>query len=197
MVSDDSILIPGAIMEGYRCMEAGPEDVAACAFAFRDYPSEQEYKVGYTLGGKLFVNHGMYRRSALEAVGWIEEDLYRFYHADGDLCLKMWEKGYKVLPCEAAKLEHIIDPRGALRRSNYQAAAQNNDWEHYIKRWDGLFYFLNAPVTGGWIRVASVTDSCYAKRLAHRMPLSFKLAYGVQRYGRQLMSLAHKIFFKK
>jgi len=62
--------------------------------------------VGLTLGMKIFVNHGLFLRSALEEVGGIDEQTYHFYHADRDLCLKLWQAGFSVLDCKTAFVEH-------------------------------------------------------------------------------------------
>ncbi|GAG60021.1 unnamed protein product, partial [marine sediment metagenome] len=93
MISDDCILHPNAVINGYRLFEAElakGRKIGAVAFYWRNFPKQEKYLVGLTLGNKMFVNHGMYLRETLEKVGWIDEDHYRFYYADGDLCLKMW-----------------------------------------------------------------------------------------------------------
>jgi GT2 family glycosyltransferase len=141
MLSDDCLVVPGAIQNGYEMFEKLLEErgkVGAVAFYWRDWPGVDEYWVGLTLGGKMFVNHGMYLRDALEDVGWIDEARYRFYHADGDLCLKMWEKGYEVVDCKEAFVEHYHHANVALRKSN--ASYQQADWRAFLDRWKGIYY---------------------------------------------------------
>ncbi len=46
-----------------------------------------------TFGGKMLVNHGLFRRSVLEEVGFADETRYIFYKADGDLSLRIWQSG--------------------------------------------------------------------------------------------------------
>ena len=77
------------------------------AFYYRNWPQERNYYVQRTFGGKLMVNHGLFARSALEAVGWVDEDRYQFYKADGDVCLKMWQAGYEIEDCPGAFVEHF------------------------------------------------------------------------------------------
>lgn len=146
MISDDCILVPGAIHAGLRRFEqseANGRRVGAVAFYWRNWPREPDYGVLLTLGGKLFVNHGMYSRAAMEEVGWADEDTYSFYKADGDLCLKMWQAGYEVVDCPDAFVEHFEDANAELREANN--AVLRHDREAYVKRWTGIFHDPNGP----------------------------------------------------
>jgi glycosyltransferase involved in cell wall biosynthesis len=100
MISDDSLLVPDSIMNGldyYKRLTTQGRNIGALAFYFRNWPEQWQYFVRTTIGDKISVNHGMFRRSALEDVGWIEEERYQFYHADSDLSLKLWQRGYEVV----------------------------------------------------------------------------------------------------
>lgn len=147
MLSDDCLVIPGAIKNGINLFEeklAANEKVGAVAFYWRNWPEQKEYWVGLTLGMKMFVNHGMFLRAALEEVGWIDEQTYKFYHADGDLCLKLWHSGYTVVDCKTALVEHfdLVKPN---RVSNAK------DWKAYLKKWEGIFYDPQMNKDGGWV----------------------------------------------
>ncbi|MGD0781139.1 MAG: glycosyltransferase [Dehalococcoidales bacterium] len=147
MISDDCLLIPGAIKNGVEQFEkklAEGEKVGAVAFYWRNWPEQKDYWVGLTLGNKMFVNHGLYLRQGLEKVGWIDEQTYQFYHADGDLCLKLWQVGYQVIDCKTAFVEHC-DHIKPSRISNAK------DWDAYLKKWEGIFYDPQKNNTGGWI----------------------------------------------
>jgi GT2 family glycosyltransferase len=151
MISDDCLLAPGTVMNGYRHFEellAAGEQAGALAFYWRNWPAQQEYRVGLTLGDKLFVNHGMYLRAALEQVGWIDEEHYRFYHADGDLCLKLWRQGYTVLDCPTAFVEHFVHANHRVRQSNVEA--QERDFRTYCERWTGVYYDPQRHNIGDW-----------------------------------------------
>jgi len=175
MISDDCIVHPGTIMNGYWLLEAeGPNGIAACAFYFRDYPRERHYKVGYTLGGKLFINHGMYRRDVMEEAGWIDEDHYRFFHADGDLCLRIWQRGYRIVDCPDARVEHYVDFTDAVRSQNYRAASQNQDWGRYLERWKGVFYDPTEDNTGGWIILDAEADDRLAQAFLQHRPIQIR-----------------------
>lgn len=147
MISDDSLLVPGAVKNGVtqfeNLLEKGKK-IGAMAFYWRNWPEQQAYMVGLTLGMKVFVNHGLFLRMAVEEVGWIDEDRYQFYHADGDLCLKLWQAGYAVVDCKTAFVEHCnhIKP---IKISSAE------DWEAYLSRWEGIFYNPQDDNGGGWI----------------------------------------------
>lgn len=171
MVSDDCIIHPSAIMSGYHLLEKEEVNkVGGCAFYFRDYPGEDRYKVGHTLGDKLFINHGMYRRDVLEKVGWIDEDHYRFYHADGDLCLKIWQHGYQIVDCPDAKADHYMDPYSHARLQTLKVTNQKQDWSRYLERWTGIFYDPVQSNTGRWTLLEGEANDQYAELFAQRNP---------------------------
>ncbi len=147
MISDDSLLIPGALKNGVEYFEqllSEGRKVGALAFYWREWPIEKEYKVGITFG-KLFVNHGLFLRDAVMDLGGFDEVSYRFYHADGDFCLRLWQHGYEVAVCPDAYVEHFSHANLQARKSNnfYQQA----DWQVYSSRWQRL----QMDSDGGWI----------------------------------------------
>lgn len=146
MISDDCLLVPGAIDAGvarFRERDRVGRRAAGVAFYYRDWPAEREYYVQRTFGGKLMVNHGMYRRDALEAVGWVDEDRYIFYKADGDLCLKMWESGLEIVDCPGAFVEHYERANVEVRQTNQ--AVMQHDRDAYHARWKDIFWHPNGP----------------------------------------------------
>ena len=152
MISDDCFLNPGSVMHGFTYFEEllqSGRNIGAVAFYWRNWPEQKNYWVGLTFGGKMFVNHGLYLRSALEDVGWIDEEHYQFYHADGDLCLKLWQKGYEVVDCSQAFVEHFLHFATSIRKSNL--IRQQTDWQTYLDRWKGIFYFPDQPKSDDWI----------------------------------------------
>lgn len=138
MLSDDCVVVPGAIRNGIDRFEeqSAHENVGAVAFYFRDWPGEREYRVGLAFGGKMFVNHGLYLKDALAAVDYVDEETYRFYHADGDLCLRMWQAGYVCVDSPDSYIEHYPHTGRAVRQSNM--ALQKSDWSNYTARWAAL-----------------------------------------------------------
>jgi GT2 family glycosyltransferase len=170
MISDDTLLLPGAAMSAldhYENLQTQGRNTGAVAFYWREWPQEQRYKVGLTLGNRMFVNHGMFLREALDEVGWIEEEQFKFYHADGDLCLKLWQRGYEVVDCPGAFVEHFRHANSAGRKQNMQD--QQSDWSAYLDKWTGVFYDPEKDSTGGW-RYCDYKDPCATVKRFPRLP---------------------------
>lgn len=139
MLSDDCLVVPGAIENGvqlFRQMQSGGEKTGAIPFFWRNWPEQQKYWVGVTFGSTLFVNHGLYLRQAVEEVGYLDEEAYTFYHADGDLCLRLVEKGYSIIPSADSFIEHYSHANEAIREENLKL--QHRDWLAYQSKWGHL-----------------------------------------------------------
>ena len=148
MLSDDCLVVPGAIRNGIEVFDRALADdtkIGAVAFYFRDWPGEAQYRVGVTFGNRMFVNHGLYLKEALETVGYAREEPYRFYHADGDLSLRMWEAGYACVDSPDSYVEHSQHANPGARRSNM--AVQRRDWDAYTAEWGHL-----GEPTRAWIK---------------------------------------------
>ena len=146
MISDDCLVLPGAINRGIERFERLTREgrrIGAAAFYYRDWPHERDYYVQLTLGGKLMVNHGMYSRLVLEEVGWVDEDRYIFYKADGDLSLKIWKGGYEIVDCPGAYVEHHAHAAPDVRDTNN--ATLEHDRQAYLERWTGIYYHPEQP----------------------------------------------------
>lgn len=141
MLSDDCLVVPGAIVNGINLFERNLEDgrkVGAIAFYWRDWSVQNKYHVGCTLGKKMYVNHGLYLNQALKDVGYIDEDSFFFYNGDGDLCLKMWQVGYECIDSPESFIEHYPHASVAVRKTNYQK--YNHDLKNYLNKWENIFY---------------------------------------------------------
>jgi len=141
MLSDDCLVVPGAITHGCELFEKelnNEKKVGAVAFYFRDWSKQKKYHIGYTLGEKMYVNHGLYLNDALKDVGYIDEETYFFYNGDGDLCLKLWQKGYECISSPNSFVEHYPHANLEVIKTNHQR--QNRDNKNYFKKWEGIFY---------------------------------------------------------
>jgi len=147
MLSDDCLIIPGAIKNGIKLfdkeLKAGKK-IGAVAFYWRNWPEQQKYWVGLTWGSKIFVNHGLYLREALQKIGYADEDNYFFYHADGDICLRLDGAGYQCIDSPGSYIEHYSDANSEVRASNTER--QHKDWATYEKKWGHLSW----PTNDGW-----------------------------------------------
>lgn len=140
MLSDDCLVVPGAIQNGVELFEARlttGENVGAVAFYWRNWPEQKKYWVGLTFGDRLFVNHGLYLKEALESVGYIDEENFSFYHADGDLCLKMWHHGYRCMDSSSSYIEHYSHANNKIKKANSEK--QKSDWLTYCNKWEPIY----------------------------------------------------------
>lgn len=164
MLSDDCVVHSDAIANGlsaYREALNKGQKVGGVAFRWRSYPEESEYRVGYTLGGKMFVNHGFYVRKVLQEVGWLEEDALPFYFADGDVCLKMAAAGWEVICSEQSRVEHFESPKQGA--SNVPSPLLAKDWENYLRRWTGSFYDPQKPNIGEFTHTKNTREDAARK----------------------------------
>jgi glycosyltransferase involved in cell wall biosynthesis len=138
MISDDCLILPESINNGIKHFDnlrSLGKKIGALAFYWRNWPEQIEYMVGLTFN-KIFVNHGLYLKAALEEIGYIDEEYYVFYHADGDLCLRLYDKGYEVLASENSYIEHYSHANLKVRKSNF--LLQSEDWKKYLLRWKNI-----------------------------------------------------------
>jgi glycosyltransferase involved in cell wall biosynthesis len=140
MLSDDSLIVPGAINNGVGLFDLMLEQkikIGAVAFYFRDYPIRKKYAVAVNIGN-LYVNHGLYLRDAVEEVGFISED-YHFYFADTDLIMKIKSQGYACVPSLGSFVEHYFEATPEIRASNNDTK-KDDDRNRLIDNWKGKGY---------------------------------------------------------
>jgi GT2 family glycosyltransferase len=155
MLSDDSLIIPGAINNGLTLFEQKLREkvkLGAVAFYFRDYPVRKEYATAVNLGN-LYVNHGLYLNRALKEAGYIDED-YHFYFADTDLVLKIKQLGYDCIASNSSFVEHLFHATPELRSSNNDHRKEH-DRQRLINKWAGIAYNMQdkekyLKVVGYW-----------------------------------------------
>jgi glycosyltransferase involved in cell wall biosynthesis len=135
MLSDDCLLVPYSVknaLDELDQLEKSNRKIGAMAFFWRNWPEMKNYWVGTTFG-KIFVNHGIYLKEALEKVDFINVSDYSFYHADGDLSLKIWHAGYEIIASSNSYVEHFTHANVNVRNSNLNKQAI--DYDVYIKKW--------------------------------------------------------------
>lgn len=139
MISDDCLLLPNAVaqsLEAAAAAAAGGTRVGGVAYYFRNWPLDTAYYVQETMGARLMVNHGLFARAALEAVGFANEDDYVFYKADGDLSLRIWDAQYEIIASPGSVVEHYLDEAEQTRQSNN--AVLDHDRHVYQQMWGHL-----------------------------------------------------------
>jgi len=138
MLSDDCLVIPGAISRGIDCFEkhlASGDKIGAVAFYWRNWPKEKKYHVEFTIN-TINVNHGLYLKKALEDVDFIDEKAYMFYAADWDLVQRMVKKGYRTIDCVDAYVEHYGHATLVTRQKNNEL--REKDRNMYFERYGAL-----------------------------------------------------------
>lgn len=140
MLSDDCYIHKGAIMNGYSLLnnDIGGK-VGACAFPFRDSFSEDNFKVYKAFGEKILINHGIYKKDILTSIGWIDEVNYKFYKADSDLSLKIWNQGYSILVSKNSLVEHLHYDLDHLRLVNQVESEKSDDFNFFRRYWSERF----------------------------------------------------------
>jgi len=159
MLSDDCLVVPGAIVNGYNLFEselAKRRKVGAMAFYFRDWSIQNNFHVGCTLGNKMYVNHGMYLNEALKEVGYIDENTCFFYNGDGDVCLEMWQRGYEVIDSPDSFIEHYPHANFNVRKTNY--IRYKTDVKNYLKKWENIYFFPKQNNIGRIIEKKFIDD---------------------------------------
>jgi len=157
LISDDSVVHPDTIAHGVKRFDrelAQGRRLGGLAFYWRSWPEESNYRACRTLSDQLMVNHGLFLREAVEEVGWIDEERYSFYCADGDLSLKLWQAGYEVEACEEALVEHFERAGTRLRETNLSSAGA--DWDAYTARWSGIYFDPEKPYVGRWVALEGI-----------------------------------------
>lgn len=138
MLSDDCLVVPGAIRHGVTYFEKRLSDGAslgAVPFYFIvNFPRDNKYVV-IKVGEHVYLNHGLYLNEALRSVGYADEESYRFYNADVDLSFRMMSRGYRIEACPDSRVIHFSHINLRTRRSNYEYREQDtkmldSKWSH-------------------------------------------------------------------
>lgn len=136
--SDDIVFDPGSLTKAVATMDTAGEHCCGVAMAYRNVTAENEWKdfgVDLTLGRQILVNYGLlHREQAIEVGGF--SHAYQFYCADGDLCLKLLQRGRVILPEFNARVVHN-DVQDKLKATNVRAA--NADIALYNATWEPVF----------------------------------------------------------
>jgi GT2 family glycosyltransferase len=154
MLSDDCLVIPGAIVNGYNLFSdelSKQKMIGAVSFFFRDWPENNVFQISKTIRHNMLLNHGFFLRQALEDVGYIDEDNYFFYHADSDLCLKLWRMGYQVIESPDSYIEHYSHANVFVRRTNNQRMQE--DWQSFYYRWKDYLGLDTESTADAWFLI--------------------------------------------
>jgi hypothetical protein len=137
--SDDITFSDGCFHHALSYLDAMPLNVAGGIFFYRNMnPADKEWKefgIDFTFEQLLLLNYGLFRISDFHAVGGLNES-YRFYCADGDLCMKLYQYGRDIVPVPGFFVVHN-NVHDALKQFNMAAA--DKDIRLYKKSWETDF----------------------------------------------------------
>jgi len=197
MLSDDCLVVPGAITNGCKIFEKGITDgspIGAVAFYWRNWPKREKYMIGFAFGKKIFVNHGMYLRKAMEEVGYVDEKNYFFYHADNDVCLKIWQRGYVCVDSPDSYIEHYCNLTSPHKDLIF--SSQKKDLDTYLKKWQGIFEDKNEKNKRVWFE-KEYQDPFFTARKFQKLHFTKTFHSRWFRLKRQVMSKLKRKFLKQ
>lgn len=81
------------------------------------------------------MNYGLLRLEDMRGVCGLDED-YRFYCADGDICLKLYEKGKMLIPLPQSLVIHnnVLDTqkKSNMNDSERDIKLYQDKWKHFV-----------------------------------------------------------------
>jgi glycosyltransferase involved in cell wall biosynthesis len=145
MVSDDLLLCPDSIKRGLKVLEESQSNglkVGGGALFWRDYPRRKAYHVKRLYGGVVHLNHGFLLKSALDYVGYIDEDAYEFYGADGDLSMRLHLANYPIVPLPGCLAEHLNHRLKRFGPWSKVPTSGDRDMETFVKKYSAYGHSL-------------------------------------------------------
>lgn len=164
MISDDSLLVPGSVANGYNLFERkikNGQKVGALAFWWRHWPEQKNYGLHHFYG-KLNLNHGLYLREALEEIGFADESTYTFYSGDVDISYKLVNAGYQVVECPDSYVEHyshkyMLVKQKKVRAGNWDYLKIDND--RLVDKWKDIFCEVDFSPENRWERIEKTSEN--------------------------------------
>ncbi|MFZ5906228.1 MAG: methyltransferase domain-containing protein [Nitrospirota bacterium] len=140
--SDDIVFRDGCFANAIALLNKQQSEVAGGIFFYKNTATDvagnsawNDFGIDYTYGQKLLLNYGLVRLDAFREVNGLDEQ-YQFYCADGDLCLKLYEKGREFIPLPGCFVIHnnIADTQ---KQKNMRVAQRDIDrygarWKHFV-----------------------------------------------------------------
>jgi glycosyltransferase involved in cell wall biosynthesis/ADP-heptose:LPS heptosyltransferase len=115
-----------------------PGLVAGGVFFYKNVvadPEWDEYGIDFNIGEKLLLNYGLVRRECFSEAGGFDAG-YRFYCADSDFCLKLYEKGKQLIPLPWCFVTHnnVLDvqKKTNLETVDHDMQLRYDRWRHFV-----------------------------------------------------------------
>jgi len=146
MLSDDCLIVPGAIRHGYHQFESAlrnRDKVGAIAFYWRNWPKQREYHL-LKYWNIINVNHGLYLTDALRRVEFADEMTYQFYWGDVDITFKLASNNYTIMAAENSYIEHFSHANTSQRKINNKS--MESDRAKFLKKWSFVDASINSDM---------------------------------------------------
>jgi GT2 family glycosyltransferase len=172
-MTDDAIVVPGAIMHAYCHFEARlkvGEKLGALAFYNNDWPVRKKYVGDITSNGVPIAHYGLFLTQALQDVGYLDEDYY-FYSVDDDLSFKLWHKGWKV-ESHKSFICHCAHANFRSRLLNTEKALE--DKKRFYSKWSGVLLDLRQDLKNECKELEISENAKVGRKFL--VPYSFSLA---------------------
>jgi len=195
--SDDISFQKSCITNAVEILDKQSLKIAGGIFFYKNIVAEPGWEIfgiDYTFGNKLLMNYGLVRLTDFREVNGFDEK-YHFYCADGDLCLKLYERNKEIIHLSNCLVVHnnLLDCR---KKSNLDTSKQDIDL--YIKSW-GHFVptFIKEPRRLLWHDIVEsdksyeVVESLKTNTPTHNLQESAKPATGYLETLQQARLWAH------
>jgi tetratricopeptide (TPR) repeat protein/glycosyltransferase involved in cell wall biosynthesis len=83
---------------------------------------------------KLYINYGLIQAEAFKKTGGFDEHL-KFYWADVDICMQIWNQGYAIRPSSASLIDHHNDLE--KQQQDRRNSLFELDTEYFCRKWGG------------------------------------------------------------
>ena len=144
MLSDDVVLVPGAIDNGLSSFLDKPNSSnrkGGVAFFYREWPSQSSYSIYQMFGKIVHINHGLFLSKAVKEIDYADEEAFSFYRGDNDLCIRLFEAGYDIDVGVDSFVEHYREANKSVRKTNQVSLESDSDalqqrWHRYYRETD-------------------------------------------------------------
>ncbi|MCF6147392.1 MAG: methyltransferase domain-containing protein [Candidatus Kuenenia sp.] len=136
--SDDIVFLDRCVFNAIELLNEQDSNVAGGIFFYKNAIAESgwdEFGIDFTYGQKLLMNYGLIRRESFEEIKGLDEE-YKFYCADGDLCLKLYKNNKVLIPLPRCFVLHnnVLDSQKKinLNDSNQDIELYSQRWKHFV-----------------------------------------------------------------
>lgn len=162
-MTDDAIVVPGAILNAYAHFERRLNDghkLGGLAFYNNDWPLKRTYLGEITLNGVPIAHYGLFLRRALEEMGHYDEE-YVFYGLDDDMCCKLRYNGWHI-ESYPSFICHCAYANVGARLKNMEPSLA--DTARFRSKWDGILFEQGQEIKREWKEITLENDGVVCRQ---------------------------------